>query len=56
MSVDDIVKNKGFNTPPYFWLDEKPNINDEYMFDDVVPKSKPVHNNKVKKLMEWCLG
>ena len=55
MSLD--TKLKTSNKMPYHWLEYKPDcIEDEYLFNGITLKTEPLSNNKIRKLIEWCMG
>jgi len=57
MTLENKIKIKVNHSIPYYWLDYKPDsIQEEYLFNGNTLNSSSVNNNKVKKLISWCLG
>lgn len=52
--LEKMIKRGKFQRP-YEWLDEKPNINNDYLFSGLTTTGC-VKSNVVLKLLRWCFG
>jgi hypothetical protein len=54
MSLDDAIGKR--IKVPYYWLDEKPNIEEEYFHIEPGINKPAVNSNKFAKMMERVFG